>query len=140
MAGRVTRFGVSISPELLAGLDRLVRKRGYPNRSHAIRDLIRARMVEEEWASGQGEVAGTVTIVYDHHQSDVGRTLNQLQHSYRELIVSTLHVHLDERHCLEVVVVRGRPGQAREVADRLCSAKGVKHGRLVATSTGRELA
>ncbi len=125
---------------LLSSFDRLIARKGYANRSEAIRDLIRDYLVEEEWQAGDGEVAGTITIVYDHHTNRLSDILNELQHDYHQLIVSTMHVHLDHHHCLEVLVVKGRPREARMVAERLISVKGVKHGRLSITSTGKGLA
>jgi CopG family nickel-responsive transcriptional regulator len=139
MTDDVIRFGVSMNRRLLDGLDRLCRRRGYASRSEAIRDMVRERLVEQEW-EGEDEVAGTITIVYDHHAVSGPDLLNEVQHRYRHLIVATMHVHLDHDNCLEVLVVKGRPAEAREVADRLVSAKGVKHGRLTTTSTGRDLA
>ncbi|MFH1387508.1 MAG: nickel-responsive transcriptional regulator NikR [bacterium] len=133
------RFGVSIPDELLAKLDKLAKKKGYSNRSEVLRDLVRDRFVEEEWTEGQGEVVGTVTLVYNHHSHDLSDKLADLQHSHFKNIVSTTHIHLDEHNCLEVLVVRGKSKQVREIADRLISTKGVKHGKLVMTSTGKGL-
>lgn len=136
----LTRFGVSMRDELLARFDRLIARKGYANRSEAIRDLIRDYLVEEEWQAGEEEVAGTITIVYDHHTNGLSELLNELQHDFHQLIISTVHVHLDHHHCLEVLVVKGRPQEARTVAERLISVKGVKHGKLTITSTGKGLA
>jgi CopG family nickel-responsive transcriptional regulator len=133
------RFGVSIPDELLAKLDKLAKKKGYFNRSEVLRDLIRDRFVEEEWASVSGEVVGTVTIVYNHHAHELSDKLTDLQHSHYQNIVSTTHIHLDEHNCLEVLVVRGKSQKVKEIADRLIATKGVKHGKLVMTSTGRNL-
>jgi CopG family nickel-responsive transcriptional regulator len=137
---RLTRFGVSIAAELLARFDALIARKGYANRSEALRDLIRDRMVEEEWQGGRGEVVGTVTLVYDHGVRELTRKLTGLQHHHHAEILSTLHIHLDEHHCLEVLAVRGRAGEVRRIADRLIGTKGVKHGKLVMTTTGRALA
>lgn len=135
----IKRFGVSIPKELLDKLDRLAKKKGYANRSEALRDLIRDRFVEEEWASVSGEVVGTVTLVYNHHAHELSDKLTDLQHSHYKNIVSTTHIHLDEHNCLEVLVVRGKSQKVKEIADRLIATKGVKHGKLVMTSTGRNL-
>jgi CopG family nickel-responsive transcriptional regulator len=134
------RFGVSIPDELLAKLDKLAKKKGYSNRSEVLRDLIRDRFVEEEWTSVSGEVVGTVTLVYNHHIHDLSDKLADLQHSHFKNIISTTHIHLDEHNCLEVLVVRGKSLKVKEIADRLISTKGVKHGKLVMTTTGKELA
>lgn len=133
------RFGVSIPDELLAKLDKLARKKGYGNRSEALRDLIRDRFVAEEWTEGSSEVVGTVTLVYNHHSHDLSDKLADLQHSHFKNIVSTTHIHLDEHNCLEVLVVRGKSRKVKEIADRLIATKGVKHGKLVMTSTGKAL-
>jgi CopG family nickel-responsive transcriptional regulator len=133
------RFGVSIPDELLAKLDKLAKKKGYSNRSEVLRDLVRDRFVDEEWEAGKGEVVGTVTLVYDHHSPDLSDKLADLQHSHFKNIVSTTHIHLDAHNCLEVLVVRGKSRKVKEIADHLISTKGVKHGKLVMTSTGRDL-
>jgi CopG family nickel-responsive transcriptional regulator len=136
-AGPLVRFGVSIEKRLLAHFDRLIEKRGYRNRSEAIRDLIREKLVEEEWASGTREVMGTLTLIYDHHTRDLQARMTELQHTYQAHVVSSLHVHLDHHNCLEVLVVRGRPREVRALSDGLLSLKGVKHGRLSATTSGK---
>lgn len=133
------RFGVSIPDELLAKLDKLAKKKGYSNRSEVLRDLVRDRFVEEEWENGKSEVVGTVTLVYSHHAHDLSDKLAGLQHSHFKNIVSTIHIHLDMHNCLEVLVVKGKKQKVKEIADRLIATKGVKHGKLVMTSTGRNL-
>ena len=139
MAG-VVRFGVSIDARLLERFDRLIADKGYVNRSEAVRDLVRAALVEEEWRRGEGETMGTVTLVYDHHQSDLADRLTDYQHAHHERVLSTLHIHLDADNCLEVVVLRGPADELRRLADALIGTKGVRHGKFVATTTGRELA
>lgn len=134
------RFGVSIPDKLLAKLDKLAKKKGYSNRSEVLRDLIRDRFVEEEWASVSGCVVGTVTLIYDHHIHDLSDRLTELQHHFHHNIISTTHIHLDEHNCLEVLVVRGRSKTVKSIADKLISTKGVKHGKLVMTTTGKGLA
>ena len=84
-------------------------------------------------------VVGTVTLVYDHHVRQLSEKLTGIQHDFHHSILSTLHVHLDHDHCLEVLVVRGKSAVVRKVADTLISTKGVKHGRLTITTTGQEL-
>jgi len=133
---RLERVGVSIPGALLEVFDKIIRRKGYPSRSEAIRDIIRDYLVEEEWAAGKGEVVGTVTIIYDHHSRELGKRLTDLQHRHHGAIVSSSHVHLDEHNCLEVVIVRAKPAEVRKIADELISARGVKHGKLVATTTG----
>ncbi len=133
------RFGVSIGEGLLERFDRLIVNKGYNNRSEAIRDLIRNQLVELEWGNEEEEVAGTVTLIYDHHVRGLTELLLELQHDYHHLILSTMHLHLDHHHCLEVLAVKGIVKDVRRVAERLISVKGVKHGKLTITSTGKNL-
>lgn len=135
----IVRFGVSIPEELLEKFDRIIEEKGYVNRSEAIRDLIRDFIVRHEWEVGDTEVAGTITMLYNHDEADVVKELLDLQHNYLEEIVSSIHVHMDEHNCLEVVIVKGKAKRIKEIADRLLSLKGVKHGKLVMTGTGGEL-
>ena len=134
-----TRFGISLDGGLLRGFDRQIRKKGYASRSEAIRDLIRDALVKEEWEVGTEETAGTITLVYSHDTHELQDTLTELQHSFHSSIISTMHIHLDSHNCLEVLVVRGRGAIIRKIADRLIGTKGVKHGKLSVTTTGRGL-
>lgn len=135
----LVRFGVSISKNLLEKFDHLISQKGYSNRSEAIRDLIRNQMVELEWERDEEEVAGTVTIIYDHHVRGLSELLLQLQHDFHSSILSTMHLHLDHHNCLEVLAVKGKAREIRNIAERLISVKGVKHGKLTITSTGKNL-
>jgi CopG family transcriptional regulator, nickel-responsive regulator len=135
----LSRIGVAIDSGLLDKFDRLIGQRGYTNRSEAFRDLIRDELVERTWESPESVVVGTVTLVYDHHVRLLNEKLTSIQHDHHHAILSTLHVHLDHDNCLEVLVVRGRAGEVRKVADALISTKGVKHGRLTITTSGAEL-
>ena len=139
MASSLTRFGVSIDNKLLDRFDKEIVSRGYNNRSEAIRDLIRNQLVELEWSDENYEVAGTLTLVYNHHTRGLSDLLTELQHSFHEMILSTMHVHLDHHNCLEILVIKGKAREAKEVADRLLSVKGVLHGKLTVTSTGKKL-
>lgn len=131
----LVRFGVSISGDLLEYFDDLIKRRGYSNRSEAIRDLIRERMVQEEWGTEQ-ETVGTITIVYDHHSRDLSSNLTHIQHSFVGEIISVLHVHLDHNNCLEVLVVKGQGKQLQDLSDQLATVRGVKYGRLTMATTG----
>lgn len=117
----------------------MTREKSYTNRSQAVADMIRSQLVEHRQRSGDEEIAGTITLVYDHHKQHVQATLTDIQHDHHEVIISTLHVHLDHDNCLEVLVVRGRAGLIRRIADELIAAKGVKHGKLTVTSSGKDL-
>jgi CopG family nickel-responsive transcriptional regulator len=135
----LARFGVSLSRSLLKELDRMVRKKGYRNRSLALSDMIRDHLVEHQQELRDSEVAGTITLVYDHHRPHVQETLTDLQHKQVATIISSLHVHLDHDNCLEVLIVRGRASVLRSVADHLIAVRGVKHGKLMLTTTGKDL-
>ncbi len=136
--GQLVRFGVSMDDELLAQFDALIEKLGYVNRSEALRDLVRDRLVQQEWAEGE-EVVGVIILLYDHHKRELSDRLTDHQHEHHALILSTLHVHLDENNCLEVVAVRGPAPKVQQLANQLIGLKGVKHGKLALTSTGKRL-
>lgn len=133
------RFGVSMPDDLINNFDFSIKRKGYNTRSEAIRDIIRDYLVEAEWETETKNVIGTITIVYNHEVREIANTLTALQHSYHEAIVCTTHVHLDEHNCLEVIIVRGSADQVRIIADKLISTRGVKHGKLVCTTTGLNL-
>ena len=133
------RFSISLPPKLLRDLDEMTSQQGYDNRSLAVADMIRDRLVEHRQKFGNEEIAGTITLVYDHHKQHVQATLTDIQHDHHELIISTLHVHLDHDNCLEVLVVRGKAARLKKIAEELIASKGVKHGRLTVTTTGKEL-
>jgi CopG family nickel-responsive transcriptional regulator len=135
----VTRFSMSLPASLAKQLDRMCREKGYDNRSLALADMIRNQLVEHQQQVGEAEIAGTITLVYDHHRHGLQEELTDMQHDHHEWIVSTLHVHLDHHNCLEVLVVRGPAARIRNMADRLIGAKGVKHGKLTITTTGKGL-
>jgi CopG family nickel-responsive transcriptional regulator len=135
----VTRFSVSLPASLARELDRMTKEKGYHNRSLAIADMIRAHLVEHRQQKGDAEIAGSITLVYDHHRHHLLDLLTDLQHDHREEIIATLHAHLDHDNCLEILAVHGRASGIKKLADELIAAKGVKHGRLTITSTGRDL-
>ncbi|MDO5484270.1 MAG: nickel-responsive transcriptional regulator NikR [Desulfovibrionaceae bacterium] len=137
--GKLARFGVSLDEDLLEPFDALCARKAYSNRSEAIRDLIRKALVQEAWENG-GQGAGTLTLVYDHHKHDLARRLMAIQHDDHDIIVTTMHVHLDHHNCMEVLVLKGETARVQALADKLISCRGVKHGIFSATSTGAELA
>ncbi len=130
---KLVRFGVAMEESLLREFDKYIRRKGYRNRSEAIRDMARNAMVQEAWEQEKGEVIAAVAIVYDHEKRGLADRLTDLQHHAVPMIVSTLHVHLDERHCLEVIVLRGKASSVRKLANNLLAIKGVLHGGIVAT-------
>jgi CopG family nickel-responsive transcriptional regulator len=137
--GTTIRFGVSLDEVLLEKFDSLCAENGYKNRSEAVRDLIRNALVQQEWKDLGKEIVGTLTLIYDHHQSDLAQKITSIQHDALEVIITTLHVHIDECNCMEVLVLRGPGEKIRETAQRLISTKGIKHGKLNLSTTGKDL-
>jgi CopG family nickel-responsive transcriptional regulator len=137
--GATVRFGISLDEKLLQSFDLLIEQKSYMNRSEAIRDLIRASLVEERCESEDQEAVGTVTLVYNHHVRDLSDKLTEHQHAHHDQIISALHVHLDAHNCLEVLVIRGSVRVIKRIAHELIGVKGVKHGKLVMTTTGEGL-
>ncbi|MBE0461157.1 MAG: nickel-responsive transcriptional regulator NikR [Candidatus Aminicenantes bacterium] len=136
---KISRFGVSVETELLKRFDELIKKAGYPTRSEAIRDLIRERLVEEEWKNPEKETIGILGIVYDHEIRELTENLNRIQHQYIHTIVSSTHIHLDHHNCLEVIVMKGKSAVVKAVSDKLLSTRSVKHGKLLMTTTGKDI-
>ncbi len=136
----ISRFGVSIDSKLLESFDKLIDKKGYTNRSEAIRDLIREQLVENEWQDGNQDTVGAITLVYSHEQRELHDKLTELQHQKYHFIVSNLHIHLDRHNCLEVLIVKGKSKGIQKIADLLIGTRGVKHGRLTMTTQGKNLA
>ncbi|MBE6471319.1 MAG: nickel-responsive transcriptional regulator NikR [Coriobacteriaceae bacterium] len=140
MSNDLMRFSVAMPENLLMQFDQLVAKRGLAkNRSEVIRDLVREALVEEECTVLGREVMGTLTIVYNHHTTDLQNKLHDIQHRYLGSIISSMHVHLDADNCLEVIVLRGESGDVRDIANILLGVRGVKNGKLVTTTTGGNL-
>ena len=137
--GQLTRFGVSMDSNLLRKFDTFIHRRGYAKRSEAIRDLVRDALIREQWGTKDSEVVGTITIIYDHHVRGLQETLTELQHRSQKSVLSSMHIHLDAHNCLEVLAIRGKVKDVQEIANRLISVKGVKHGKLVASTTGKDL-
>jgi CopG family nickel-responsive transcriptional regulator len=133
----VIRTGVSIESDLLEKFDKLIAKRGYSNRSEALRDLIREMLVAEE-VNANKPVVATLSMVYDHNRPELSNKLNAAQHHHHGNVLAATHVHLDENNCFEVVIMRGPAGEVKHLADHMLSMRGVKHGKLVMTSTGKD--
>jgi CopG family nickel-responsive transcriptional regulator len=136
--GDLVRTGLSLERELLERFDTAINRRGYQNRSEAIRDLIREHLVEEAVEDNK-VIVGTLTMVYDHHQPNLSAKLIEAQHEAASKVLAATHVHLDHHHCLEVVILKGRSGEVKSLADRIVSLRGVKHGQLTVTTTGKHL-
>lgn len=131
---KAVRFGVSISPDLLKGFDEKIGEKSYTNRSEAIRDLIRDFLAKEKWESSDEEVYGSLTLVYDHEKRGISDRLIDLQHQQHTHILSTMHIHLDKHHCMEMVAIKGKADKVRKISDMLTVTKGVKQGKLMMTS------
>ncbi|MBS3764038.1 MAG: nickel-responsive transcriptional regulator NikR [Planctomycetes bacterium] len=131
------RFGVSLSMQLLDNFDKLIRKKGYENRSEAIRDLIREELVEEEWATSETENFGILFLVYDHHEMSVDTRLLDAQHEHVGEVISSLHIHIDHHNCLEIIVLKGPGKEVRAFGEKLISMRGVKYGKLNLGTTGK---
>jgi CopG family nickel-responsive transcriptional regulator len=134
---KLTRTGVSLEQELLRRFDRVISSRGYKNRSEAIRDLIRESLVSEAIDKNKPVVA-TLSLVYDHHLPKLSEKLTEIQHHAHNSVIAATHVHLDASNCLEVVIMKGRSADIKHLADHMLAMRGVKHGKLVITSTGED--
>lgn len=132
---KITRIGVSIEEKLLKKFDKLI-EGTYNNRSEAIRDLIRNKIVEEEWQHSEEKVIGTLTLLYNHHQRGLNKKMLDIQHDYHHIFKSNLHLHLSHDFCLEVMIIEGKPLKVHQAAETLIGLKGVKHGKLTISSRG----
>ncbi|MFC1582404.1 nickel-responsive transcriptional regulator NikR [Planctomycetota bacterium] len=134
----LVRFGVSLDKGLLKKFDRLIKEKNYTNRSEALRDLIRQELVKKQWQQGK-EVAGAITLTFDHHRRDLLNKITDVQHDFQKVIVSTQHIHLDHDNCLEIIAAKGTPKEIEKLADMLKAIKGVKHGTLSMSSMGKDI-
>jgi len=132
--GDLVRTGLSLEADLLERFDKAIHRKGYQNRSEAIRDLIREHLVQEA-AEENKVIVGTLTMVYDHHQPNLSAKLIEAQHAAASKVLAATHVHLDPHHCLEVIILKGRSSEVKSLADRILSLRGVKHGQLTVTTS-----
>lgn len=137
----LSRFSASVDEELLQSFDGLIAEQNYTNRSEALRDLMRDALVKSrlEQMPETSEGLGSLTLVYDHHASELSDKMNALQHDHHDLVVSVLHVHVSHDDCMEVIVLRGAVREIRALSDALLSLKGVKHGRLFVTLSSEQI-
>ena len=137
----LSRVGISLEKDLLEQFDEVIEEKGYVNRSEAIRDLIRDTLINREWqkSNAKEDRIAVVTLVYDHHKHELGHKLTHLQHHSHKVIISTMHVHMDERNCLEVLILKGKSSDILSLGNRLISTKGVKMGKLTPATTGDNL-
>ena len=132
------RFGISLDKELSKKFDERIKRKAYTNRSEAIRDLIRQDLVEQEWLHGS-EVAGAITLIYNHHKRELLNKITDIQHDFQKAIISAQHIHLDHHNCLEIIAVKGNPAEVEKLASTLKAVKGVKHSTLSMSTTGKAL-
>jgi len=136
---KLARFGISIPEELLKTFDEYIERKHYANRSEAIRDLIRQKLVEEEWKESKEEVVGVITYLYDHHKRELAEKLLDIQHEHYDKIITTQHIHVDHDRCLEAILVKGKANEIKELADKIQAQKGVLHLNLALTTLGKSL-
>lgn len=132
------RFGISLEKGLLDKFDHLAKEKNYTNRSEAFRDLIRQELVKKEWQRGR-EIAGAITLIYNYHKRELLNKITNIQHDFQKIIISTQHIHLDHNNCLEIIAVKGSPNELQKLANNLKSIKGVKHGTLSMSTTGKDI-
>jgi CopG family nickel-responsive transcriptional regulator len=132
----VVRFGISLPADLADHLDRTVTRRGYKNRSQAITEMLRTQLSENEIDTGTASTAGTISLIYDHRRRNLQAKLSEIQHRYFLLIVTSMHVHLESHHYMEVLLVQGPPKKLAQLSDELATCKGVKHAKLQLTAVG----
>jgi len=137
MSGLI-RFGISLDSKLSEKFDELIKRKAYTNRSEAIRDLIRQDLVEQEWLQGS-EIAGAITLIYNHHKRELLNKITDIQHDFQNVIISAQHIHLDHHNCLEIIAVKGNPAEVEKLAANLKAVKGVKHSTLSMSTTGKAL-
>ena len=137
--GETVRFSISINSELLRKFDEVVKERKYENRSKAIRDLISDFVIERKWERSEGEVMGALTLLYSHDTRGIIEKLIDIQHEKHANVISTMHIHLDEHNCMEIIAIKGLPHEVTEISDKLISCRGVKHGKLLMSLMGKEI-
>lgn len=135
----IIRFGISLPKKLLTKFDSLIKKKKYTNRSEAIRDLIRNTLIEEEWGKKNEITLGVIVLVYDHHQRQLVDKIIEIQHNSHAEIKSTMHIHIDHDNCMEIIVVKGKGEEIKNISDKLVSLKGVKYGKLNLATSGEKI-
>ncbi|WP_017727522.1 nickel-responsive transcriptional regulator NikR [Halalkalibacterium ligniniphilum] len=139
MSKELTRFGVAMPADLVKKFDHYIAKKGYSNRSEALRDLVRRSVLESEQSDINKVVAGTIVIIYDHHYSNLAKKIMNLQHDYYKEIISTMHIHLNHSQCLEILVVRGKQKKLQELHEIVEAQKGVSYSELSVTFVDDEV-
>ncbi len=136
---KLVRFGVSMEQSLLEKFDRLIARKGYENRSEAIRDLVRAELVKQSWHKNKSRQVAVLSIVYEHEHGDLMHRLMHFQHEHEDIIVSSMHIHMDYDNCMEVLILRGKAEHIEKFAQNILSIKGVKYGQLMHGTTGKDI-
>ena len=136
---KMQRIGISIEDDLLKNFDKLIEIQGYANRSESVRDMIRDKLMVADLAKPNTNAIAAIFVVYDHHSNDLSQALNNIQHNNLNIIRSSTHVHIDHQNCLEVIIMKGKSSEIKKLTDLLSSTKGIKHGKLIMTSTGSDL-
>ena len=140
MDQELMRIGVSLPDNLLGRFDEIIEKRGYSSRSEGVRDAIRNYIIHYEWMNEvEGDRIGIITLIYDHDQRGLVNNLTDLQHTYADMIRSSVHIHLDHDNCLEIIMVQGEGKKVKEVAEKMMALKGVKHVKLATVSPNTQL-
>ncbi len=135
----IERIGISLDKKLLRRFDRLIRAKGYTNRSEAVRDLIREKLIEQEWAAPSGETVAAVFLVYEHDAMELSQRLTKVAHGEFRRVVASTHVHMDQENCLEIIILRGPGAEIKRLGERLISMRGVKQGRFIPGTTGQKI-
>lgn len=126
----VSRISISLPPDLLDEFDKTIKQMGY-DRSKAIQASIRNFLTENKWMHEEkGIVMGALTMIYDHEVKGLEESLTDAEHLYSNIISSSMHIHLDERNCLEIIAVKGKVESIRDLTQDLMSKRGVKQIRL----------
>ena len=136
--GKIIRFGVSMDGKLLGRFDELIEKEGYGNRSEALRDLIRERLVEEEWKE-KDEVCGGILLVYDHHKPNLTDKITEIQHHFYKLVISTQHIHMDHDNCMEIISIRGKAKEIQKFFNKLRATTGIKQCNIIKATVGDKI-
>jgi CopG family nickel-responsive transcriptional regulator len=136
--GKLIRFGVSMDKDLIGRFDRLIEAEGYINRSEAIRDLIRERLVEEEWEE-EDEVCGGILLVYDHHKHHLTEKITEIQHHFYKLVISTQHIHMDHDNCMEIISLRGKAKEIHKFFNKLRATTGIKKCDIIKATVGDKI-
>jgi CopG family nickel-responsive transcriptional regulator len=136
---KLIRFGVSMEKGLLGKFDQMISLKGYTNRSEAFRDLARKELVDASWENEKGLQVAVLTMVYSHESSELLHKLTHIQHDHHDIIITSLHIHLDHDNCMEVLIMKGKTKELKSFAEKTLAIKGVKFGQLIKGTLGKEI-